>query len=1199
MIAEVAREGTAEVADNNFIMTNDTSNNRWNLSYDVDTGGYKVALLKTNGTFLDKDILVNIFTPTGNVRAEESVVELASINPFILVNAGDIPQLRFGITQTQPTGTVGVDYLIINPTAESVSALKFNTNYIVSEGYVRGETITNQLTNLEGATILPGTPYYMPIVKPTISGGALSGSTTTEIEVTGMNVSDSTTDYYIDATATGSASRTTIAVSNQGGAIARNSIANVSSASMDVGSTADRVYIPAASVSVTASKAATAPTATKITSGTGNVIGFNNIVQAAPTSGYFVGFIAGAPATTLTPTKTLTTAGYISSNTQITASASTTASSKEFYIPITTGVASADASSAAVSLNTSDGSANGYNISASVNTLSDSEPTSGPYVAVTYSGGGNSKVTTAGWFPTGSLSTASTGNKIKYIPLKAATVTPSYSNSGLSTYFNTGSSSNYNVSITPQYSANQKGFLNSTSGNGTAGYWSIKTTSISQGTSLITDGALTRGTASWNTGWITQGSIPAATFANTATGSADNYLDISNTTGAPVLISGDYLYINKGYTDNLKISLAKLVPDFNTTDYPKIAAAAHMRQGYVAYNQDGEIITGTIQDLAGGNKYATTSDQTISCNGKYMTSDIVIKKLTQTNYTAANIKSGVTITVNNSNENVYSVAGTFTSASTVSSGQTAATASQMLVGYSAWVNGAEVKGNIPTITPSFDGGGLTVGSTLNQSNVTLSTSNTSGISVSSTGNATRAAVLYNGAAKGYINQADNAQALAAISTAVQQASPTTRYITALTLPKDKTLSVTTSNDTALDETSDLDITNGAYRRTDVVNNAYGTVLVNNAGTTQVTSNANNAGTLIVDAYNGTTLEEDITVVSAGKWNSHTITPGASAQGPYYGRVTVEPMSAGTAAVLNASGTASATTTVAPGTVSIAAETTTLSGKTQITSTPTTGTISTTYYIAAKATAAANSSGTTSSITGTASAGVTTAGYAAKSLTTSGSVTGTATAKTSAKSSDVYYFPIVSASGFSLNITAASGSSDVSVGTLASGKYPITANNLSVTGTLSSSTNGYFTSGSATDSDVDGIVVGKMNAAAITLSGNGALNGKTASAAFTGITTATTDDYNNGLLVQSKGTAGRAAVTYTNTAGYIPEHTSAQTLSSAVSVSTWNGAAYYLKGVTLTAPSTGERQFDITVPNGTSDTITFHFHVDANSNVYVD
>lgn len=131
----------------------------------------------------------------------------------------------------------------------------------------------------------------------------------------------------------------------------------------------------------------------------------------------------------------------------------------------------------------------------------------------------------------------------------------------------------------------------------------------------------------------------------------------------------------------------------------------------------------------------------------------------------------------------------------------------------------------------------------------------------------------------------------------------------------------------------------------------------------------------------------------------------------------------------------------------------------------------------------------------------------------------------------------------------------------------------------------------------------ITGASLTFSG-GALNGKAATATFVNsdnkvISTASTDSYNNGLSVLAKGTAGRAAVTYTNTAGYIPAHTSAQNASSAVSTSTWNGTTYYLTGVKLAAPSSGIAKFDITVPNGsTSDFITFQFQVDTSGNVTV-
>ena len=86
--------------------------------------------------------------------------------------------------------------------------------------------------------------------------------------------------------------------------------------------------------------------------------------------------------------------------------------------------------------------------------------------------------------------------------------------------------------------------------------------------------------------------ITQATFANTAT-SGTTYTDISST--APVLISGDYLYINAGYTPAQKISLARLVPDGASDNL----AANFILNGYSAYNDNGVLITGNIPTYTG------------------------------------------------------------------------------------------------------------------------------------------------------------------------------------------------------------------------------------------------------------------------------------------------------------------------------------------------------------------------------------------------------------------------------------------------------------------------------------------------------------------------------------------------------------------------------------------------------------------------
>lgn len=97
------------------------------------------------------------------------------------------------------------------------------------------------------------------------------------------------------------------------------------------------------------------------------------------------------------------------------------------------------------------------------------------------------------------------------------------------------------------------------------------------------------------------------------------------------------------------------------------------------YHSGSGKVTQNITTKAAATYYATTSDQTISA-GQYLSGNQVIKKLTQTNLTGANIKPGVTIKVNNGATDVFSVAGTMpskaaatyyatTSDQTISSGQ--------------------------------------------------------------------------------------------------------------------------------------------------------------------------------------------------------------------------------------------------------------------------------------------------------------------------------------------------------------------------------------------------------------------------------------------------------------------------------------------------------------------------------------------------
>ena len=1153
----------------------------------------------------------------------------------------------------------------------------------------------------------------------------------------------------------------------------------------------------AAAATVSGTTTATSPTIARTsTSATGATnVGSASATTTVPSSGYFVSMQATAPATTVSLTKTVNTAGYLGSNSEITASASTSAKTGSvYYLPIAAGVAAGDAAS--VAKYTTDGSNAGTSIMSVVGNATTTEPTSGYYVSFT--GTGNSKVTTAGWFPTGSL--ASKTSSTTYFPVTAGTTT--VAGGGLSVSANysgtptvgialtsqttsgiaitdTAQSSGYYIKLTgsssslsgtttvgrgaitlaktagyiPAQSATTVSGLGQTSASPTvtvnagskvryltiptatfntsnngvycsgagwvpAGSASspigvIGTTSVTQGTSTIASGATsaTRGIAEWGTGYITNGSIPAATFTNTAADGA-TYLDISNVTDAPMLISGDYLYINKGYTDNLKISLAKLVPDWNTTDYPNIAGAAQMLQGYVAYDQDGGILTGTIPSFAPASKYyATTSDQTYSTNGKYLTGNISISKLTSSNYSAANIKHNVTISVNNGNANVYSVKGTFTSASTVSSGQTAAAAGQILSGYSAWVNGAEVKGSVangsgitfngktatagagyyataptadmqlaavtspnstissvtytynsssgkfditgsntiaaPTVsragyisstegsktagtasvstsvnkvgvsasisgtakvtptlskvvevsgndainigddnvsdlsaatttkptsgyyvaiksnasstnitaTPAVSSAGYgttsqysastatqAVGandsvttyftipgatatvtgtntvtpsaSVSSNSNVTLSTTN-NGISVTATGGGT-ASVTATAATNVSGYAADGATLGSATLSASSNTTTATKYITAITVPKDKTFTLTTTADTALDTTSNVTINNNAYRQLVVSNAENGDVNVTNTGRTDVVSASSSKGTVTVSAYpkgTGTTIVAAKTIVSAGRWagDSGVKTPSPTTQtGPFYGEIYVAPMSSGTAAV---------------GSISFS---------------PTTGT-------------------KTPSIT--------------KQSTPSG-VTNAANgnATTTAPSSGVY-----------VAVKSA-------------------ANTTTLTATETISTAGYAAAGTFNTNDLTiGAAASAMTYVPIKTA-TPQFDGGAVSGSVTNITgsNVTLSDTNNGIAVTGTGTATRAAVLYNGAvSGWVTAADNATALAAQSTATTLTTKTRYITGVNIQAPSSGTRTFDVTVPNGTDGTITFRFTVDSSSNVWVD
>lgn len=102
--------------------------------------------------------------------------------------------------------------------------------------------------------------------------------------------------------------------------------------------------------------------------------------------------------------------------------------------------------------------------------------------------------------------------------------------------------------------------------------------------------------------------IPETSFGNTEV-SGKTYEDID--AKAPVLVEGGYLYIGEGYIKDSKISLAKLVPDHGTL--PVVDAKSEwMYKGYTAYDNDGKLIAGTMDDAVLGEISATDVKATVS-----------------------------------------------------------------------------------------------------------------------------------------------------------------------------------------------------------------------------------------------------------------------------------------------------------------------------------------------------------------------------------------------------------------------------------------------------------------------------------------------------------------------------------------------------------------------------------------------------------
>lgn len=131
--------------------------------------------------------------------------------------------------------------------------------------------------------------------------------------------------------------------------------------------------------------------------------------------------------------------------------------------------------------------------------------------------------------------------------------------------------------------------------------------SAAGGASVATAGWVDETTPSVSVNGDSYYPIDAATLANA--GTADK---VYAEEAGPVLVSGDYLYINKGYIGDTKIPLADLVPNEANVVAGKDGNSNLIYKTVSVYDKDGALIAGTMGDAVLGDISATDVSANVS-----------------------------------------------------------------------------------------------------------------------------------------------------------------------------------------------------------------------------------------------------------------------------------------------------------------------------------------------------------------------------------------------------------------------------------------------------------------------------------------------------------------------------------------------------------------------------------------------------------
>lgn len=366
----------------------------------------------------------------------------------------------------------------------------------------------------------------------------------------------------------------------------------------------------------------------------------------------------------------------------LTASGATVTAPAGYYAENATKTIGSGTVVASVSSNTSGSAsmaATGFTASSSATSYYVTQSTSAGSVKAKAAGGTAGYVTSSTTNETSATSVAVSGNGNKlYIPTTGVTASVSSNTSGLASMAATG--------MSPLSSGTSSYYVTLSTSAG-----SVKAKAVGNGTGIVTSSTQneTSATSVAVSGNNTKMYIPEATFANSAT-SGTTYTDKSST--GPVLISGDYLYINKGYTPDIKISLAKLVPDGSDVK----GHGEYIISGHSAYDNDGTLVAGTIPTLV-------ASDITVS--GKTVT--VPVGKYTGASGATAVSTSVAVGTVTSGTASITSLTKTYNSTSGKFDVTGSANVSAPTVGTAGYVSSSEG-------TKNAKSGGATVSATLDK-----------------------------------------------------------------------------------------------------------------------------------------------------------------------------------------------------------------------------------------------------------------------------------------------------------------------------------------------------------------------------------------------------------------------------------------------------------------------------------------------------